>query len=239
MNSNEEMTIHKLDNVCQKIIDAHLFLKFHEIIYQSIVDGKLENNLFWGNSQALFYQSAVLKLAIVYDADKRDNDNLGIYKLLTIFRSNYQKWNKQLDLKQLKEDEVVVQESEDDLVCRLIKYRNALIAHTNRKLIGGTITDDNVERIKKDAEKVNERFEISLERPETLGKLVQKYENLIIHENSNTKNLSLEELYILVDRGLKICNRYRVLFDIPHVERKSEETINKELSFINLLSEKL
>lgn len=42
-------------------------------------------------------------------------------------------------------------------------------------------------------------------------------------------------MYILIDRGLEICNRYRLLLNLPEVEKKSEDTINTAISFLDLL----
>lgn len=253
MCTSENSACFKLNDICSQLIDAHLFLNFHEKIFQKIIANRLNNLLFWENCQSAYYQNAVLKLSTVYDADIKGKKNLGIYKMLDIIASNYNRnWKKthQLDLNQLNRDKDLVCENKEPLVERLMNYRNKLLAHTDVRLIAGTIDQEKAIKIFgsplvwKDEKLTTEEIEKSSseEKPlkqsqfdVTFMQKVKKYNNLIINQNLDVEIPSLDELYTLIDRAIEICNRYRLLLNLKEIDKTSEDTVNESISFLDSL----
>lgn len=232
---SKEDFIEKINHVSRNIYLSHFHLKIHEKMTQQLNKYQVEDSLsslpeFFGWSRMAHYDAGILKLTLVYDAT---GENLGIKKILNIFKSNYQYWNlpQKPDFKQWADDLRLVSR-EDELVKGLIQIRNKLSSHTDSRLIpmrskkslieiyggklierNGEITTEEIEKLPK-IEKTRRKQEISVELHQTIREESKKV--------LDVKVPSFEDkgFYILTARGIEICNRYRLLLNLPEIELK-------------------
>lgn len=235
---SKEDFIEKINHVSTNLYQSHFYLRIHEKMTQQLNKHQIENSLsslpeFFGWSRMAHYDAGILKLTLVYDAT---NGNLGIKKILNVFKSNYQFWNlsQRPDFKELESDKSLVGYN-DELVKGLIQIRTKLSSHNDSRLVprrlkdfpleeiyGGKlifqdegITTEEIEKLP-ELEKKQREQKISLELHQKLQEESKKVIGVKVPSFEN------DGFYILTRRGTEICNRYRSLLDLPKIKLESE-----------------
>lgn len=221
----EEFT-KRIDAVGDNLVFAHFHVQLCQKLSSPENREKLSSSpMFWELTRDAHNQVGILRLCRAYE---QKHDNIGLLKLLNDIRSNFHNWNDKVQLndkqnQQLDLDLKAVDAKQCRIVRKLITLRNQDIAHTDKGKLHFKI-------------KAIDQFEGQTLTSEQFSKLTGIVAQEILYdvdENGYTiglKQLTWIDVQQLIDRGIEICNRYRLLLNLPLVTLDSsleEEDFNK------------
>lgn len=210
----EEFT-KRIDAVGDNLVFAHFHVQLCQKLSSPENREKLSSSpMFWGLTRDAHNQVGILRLCRAYEQQtKRRKHSIGLLKLLHDIQSNFHNWNDKVQLnekqkQQLKLDLKTVDANECRIVHKLITLRDKVIAHTDKIKLRNKI-------------KAIDQFEGRTLTSEEFSKLTGMVAQEILYdvdENGYTiglKQLTWSDVQQLIERGIEICNRYRLLLHLP------------------------
>lgn len=207
----EEFT-KRIDAVGDNLVFAHFHVQLCKKLSSSENREKLSSSLmFWELTRDAHNQVGILRLCRAYEQKK---DSIGLLKLLNDIKSNFHKWNDKIQLnnkqkQQLELDLKAVDAKECRIVRKLITQRNQVIAHTDKSKLHFKI---------KAIDQYEGQTITSEQQYDELRRLINEEILYDIDENGyiiGSKTLTWSDVQQLIERGIEICNRYRLLLNLP------------------------
>lgn len=205
----EEFT-KRIDAVGDNLVFAHFHVQLCKKLSSPENREKLSRSPFWELTRDAHNQVGILRLCRAYEQDK---NSVGLLKLLYDIQSNFHNWNDKVKLndkqkQQLNLDLKAVNANECKIVHKLITVRDKVIAHTDKSKLHFKI-------------KAIDQYEgqtITPEQYDELRRLINEEILYDIDENgyiTGSKIFTWIDVQQLINRGIEICNRYRLLLDLP------------------------
>jgi len=174
---------------------------------------------FWRLTLLAHNHTGVLRLCRAYDQDK--TCSISLSKIINVIKSNYHNWNcsRVLEQEQLSLDSEEVSQS-NALVKKLVKLRDQVVTHSDKK--------EALMYLKC----LNKYEDQEIDQAELRRVSVSVFEEL---EKSRQEKPSWDEVQLLINRGIEICNRYSVIVGEPTVALSYKE-LDDYQNIVELLS---